>query len=371
MPEDLNMKLAVEYAYLCKDRDRHGNTRYYYRRNGKKTRIRALPGSSEFQAAYDAIASAVAHCRVKEAGPTPGTYRWLCVQYFSSVDFKCLDPRTQYVRRQVLEHTCQEPIAPEAKEIFADFPLKRMTSKAVRVLRDRKAGVPHAANTRMKAIRRLFKWALEDEVVGVTSNPARDVALLRVGHGGYHSWTAAEVEQYEIRHAIGSTARLALALLMYTGQRRSDVILFGRQHVRDKSLRFTQQKNRNRKPITLELPILPVLQSVIDASPTGDLTFLVNEYGNPFTAAGFGNKMRQWCDEACLPECTAHGLRKAGAVIAAENGATPHELMAIFGWLTLKEAERYTRAAEQKKIAARAMPMLERGRRGTELSHRQ
>lgn len=70
--------------------------------------------------------------------------------------------------------------------------------------------------------------------------------------------------------------------------------------------------------------------------------------------------MRQWCDAAGLPACTAHGLRKAGAAIAAENGATPHQLMSIFGWLTLAEAERYTRAAEQKKLAATAICLLER-----------
>jgi hypothetical protein len=45
--------------------------------------------------------------------------------------------------------------------------------------------------------------------------------------------------------------------------------------------------------------------------------------------------------------------------------ATAHELMSIYGWLTLKEAERYTRAAEQKKIAGRAMTMLERGEKRT------
>jgi integrase len=169
-----------------------------------------------------------------------------------------------------------------------------------------------------------------------------------------------EVEQYEKRHPVGTTARLALALLLYTGQRRSDVVLFGKQHVRNGWLRFTQQKNRNRNPITLELPVLPALQEIIAASRTGDLTFLATEHGQPFTANGFGNKMRQWCDEAGLPECTAHGLRKVGAVIAAENGATAHQLMSIFGWLTLKEAERYTRAAGQKRLAAGAMPLLER-----------
>jgi hypothetical protein len=78
----------------------------------------------------------------------------------------------------------------------------------------------------------------------------------------------------------------------------------------------------------------------------------------PSSAKGFGAKFRTWCDDADLPHCTAHGLRKAGAVAAAHNGATPHQLMAIFGWRTLEEAERYTKAAEQKRIAIGAMSLL-------------
>jgi hypothetical protein len=42
------------------------------------------------------------------------------------------------------------------------------------------------------------------------------------------------------------------------------------------------------------------------------LTFLVNEFGRPSTDAGFGNKFRDWCDQANSPQCSAHGLRKAG-----------------------------------------------------------
>jgi integrase len=367
MCKDTAMKVAIDYPYVCKDRDRHGNIRYYFRRGGKKSRIRALPGSAEFQSAYEAMLASGARAAENERIEVakPGTYRWLCMQYFRSTDFGGLDPKTQHVRRQILEHTWEEPVAPGAMEKFADFPVSKMTSKAVRVLRDRKRGFPHAANGRIKAIRRIFRWALDDEIPGVRANPARDVSYLRAQQGGFRSWTVEEVEQYEARHPIGSTPRLALALLLYTGQRRSDVVLFGRQHVRNGWLHFTQQKNRNRRPITLELPILPVLQKILDASKTGDLTFLVNEGNRPFTANGFGNRMREWCDQAGLPRCTSHGLRKAGAAIAAENGATAHELMSIFGWLTLKEAERYTRAAAQKKMAGRAMAMLERPEKGT------
>src|SRR5262249_5875067 len=152
--------------------------------------------------------------------------------------------------------------------------LSRMTAKAVRVLRNRKAEFPEAANVRIKAIRRLFAWALENEVANVTSNPARDVSYIRNASQGHHTWSVAEVEQYERCHPVGTKARLALALLLYTGTRRSDVVLLGRQHVRGGWITFTAQKNLRRKPITIELPMLPVLQSIIDASPTGDLTYL-------------------------------------------------------------------------------------------------
>ena len=183
-------------------------------------------------------------------------------------------------------------------------------------------------------------------------------ALLPAGSFPEGCRTPEEVAQFERTHAVGTKARLAPALFLFTGQRKSDVVVFGRQHVRNGVLAFTQRKNLTRNPVKLKLPILPILQRIIDESPTGDLTFLVTEFGNPFSAKGFGAKFRAWCDEAGLGHCTAHGLRKAGAVSAAPNGATPQQLMAILGWRTLKEAERVTKAADQKRIAATVMSLL-------------
>jgi integrase len=100
------------------------------------------------------------------------------------------------------------------------------------------------------------------------------------------------------------------------------------------------------------------LPAAIDAGPRGDLTCLVTEFKPRFTSNGFGNKFRDWCDQVALPHCTAHGLRKAGASIAAENGATEKQPMAIFGWQTMKEAAHYMKMANQKKLAASAMPLL-------------
>ena len=356
--------MIIKYPYLWEDVDRHGNVRIYFCRNKqRKVRIRAKPGTREFEAAYHQALSQSEHSAPRPCegqitrGARHGTWCWLCIEYFSSVDFQQLDPSTQRVRRRILEATFTEPVSPGAKETFANFPLSRMTAKAVRVLRDRKAQLPDAANNRLKTIRRVFAWGAEND--HVPSNPARDVSLLRYTSRGHHTWTIEEVRQYELRHPIGTRARLALALLLYTGTRRSDVVLLGRQHVRNGWLKFTQYKNRNRHPVTTEIPILPPLQQVIDASPTGDLTFLVTAQARrPFTAAGFGNWFRDRCNEAGMPHCSAHGLRKAGATIAAENGATVHELMSVFGWLTMKEAERYTRSVERRKLAEAATPLL-------------
>jgi integrase len=346
------------------DRDRHGTTRIYYRVKGKpKIRLRGTPWTPEFMAHYDAAKGEPAPITTR--GIAFGTWRWLCVRYFTEcVDYLRLDDRTKRARRGILEATFDEPIAPGSSKLFRDFPLSRMTADAIEVLRDRKLAFPEVANGRVKAIRAVLKWAVRkkgpDGKPLVSHNFARDVAYLKSANpSGYHTWTLDEVQRYEERHPIGTKARLALGLLLFTGQRRSDITRLGRQHVRDEKITFTQFKGRNRKPKRLVLPILTVLQQVIEATPSGELAFLVNDLGRPFTDAGFGNKFREWCNQAGLRHCTAHGLRKAGATIAANNGATAHQLMAIFGWDTLKMAEAYTRTADQERLAATAMHMLE------------
>ena len=348
------------------DADRHGTIRIYYRAKGMpKIRLRGTPWTPGFMTEYERAKAKPKENR--KTGVDNSSWRWLCVKYFGeSPDFKALDPRTQYVRRRILESTFDEPLAPRSPRFYRDFPLAQMTVEAIEVLRDRKASTPEAANARVKAIRQVFKWGVRKKSADgkpyAPSNPAREVPYIRTDSTGYHSWTPDEVRRFEERHPIGTKARLALALLLFTGQRRSDITRLGRQHLRKGSITFTQFKGRKRKdPPQLTLPVIAALQRVIDASPCGDLTFLVNDLHRPFTDAGFGNKFRQWCDQAGLKNCSAHGLRKAGAATAANNGATTKQLMAIFGWSSSKMADFYTRAADQKRLAEAAMHLLDAG----------
>lgn len=354
----------LKLRYVWADTDRHGNVRFYFSRRGQpKIRIHEKPGTPEFSARYHALIAKSQSGQLVASQPPPpaiksATLRWLIAQYLGAPAFRALDPSTQRVRRRVLESMCIEPVFPGSIELFDDFPLALLTTKSLRVLRDRKADLPAAANYRVKTLRQLCAWGHEHDYLD--ANPARDLTRLPHAKGSIHSWTPEEIEQFKQRHPFGTKPYLALHLMLWTGVRRSDVVLLGRQHARDGWLKFTQQKNRNRHPVVIEIPVLPELQRIIDNTITGDLAFLVTEYGRPFSAAGFGGWFRERCNEAGLPQCSSHGLRKAGAATAAENGASTQGLMAIFGWLSLAEAERYSRAAERKRLAKDAIHTLVR-----------
>jgi site-specific recombinase XerD len=283
-------------------------------------------------------------------------------RYTNSAEFKNLDPSTQRQKRHVLESTCAEPFTPGSDKLMGDCPLKSFGRQHVRMLRDRKAKQREAARHRLKTISQMFEWAIENDVQGIKANPVRDVRYPKpLPGGGHHTWTAEEVAQFERCHVIGTKGRLAFGLFYWTGLRISDVVRLGHEHVQpDGSFKITLHKNRNRYPVTLQLPRLPELREIMDASQLGVRTFLITESGQPFRSAkSFANWFKKQCGRAGLrSHCTAHGLRKAGATIAAENGATVHELQAIFGWLTLKQAETYTKMAEQKRLAARGMARL-------------
>ncbi len=344
--------MDIRLKYVVEDTDRHGTVRIYYRHNGRKVRLRGPTGSVEFLADYRAASRPVKERKpkVERAGRlTPGSFKWLCAQYYKSAMWSELDPVTQRTRRSVLERFAEH-------KGNGDKPFKPMLPRHIRTRRDEMVKTPEAANTLIKVLRQLFRFAVRYD--HHDTNPAADVELLKSNSDGYHSWTLAEIEKYEAAHPVGTTARLALGLALYTAQRRSDIVVFGRQHVRDGWLIFTQYKGRNNHPVRLEIPIIPELQKIIDSSRTGDLTFLVSEQGKAFTNNGFGNRFREWCDKAGLPNCSVHGLRKAAAARLAEQGCTEFQIMAITGHQTSKEVTRYTKAASQRTRAEAASKMM-------------
>lgn len=334
---------------LWQDKDRHGNVRYYVARRTDegvtKIRIRGEFGTPEFIRNYE---NAFNGLGMQKASPLmPSTsFEWLCRQYMSSYQFNSeIGEGWRNTQRRILKNLCDK---------IGKMPYAKLERKHILAWIDARAsaGKPGAASNLTKTLRSLFKFAIDRSYV--PASPVDGVKKVKYKSKGFHSWTAEEVVQFEAKHPIGSTPRLAMALLLYTGLRKSDVVVLGKQHLSQGVIQI-----RNKKTGTeVNLPILEPLRKALEATPTGQLTFLITSFNKPYTSNGFGNAMREWCDQAGLPHCTAHGLRKAGATIAAENGATTKELMAIFGWESAEMAELYTRKAERKKLANDAMEKL-------------
>lgn len=339
---------------------RNGTERIFVRRRGRTRALKAAPETAAFALEYARALEELSGlpAKPKKAAlsvrtPTPGTMGALAARYFKSTAFEKIDAVTQRRRRSTIEACLR---VEHKGRPLRDCPVRLFTSQHVRDLRDEVGHKPGAANHRIKHLSSMFGWAVEEDIA--KANPCRDVKRVRYEGDGFHTWTVAELEKFEERWPIGTKPRLAFALIRYLGVRRSDVVRLGRQHVRDAAITFVPAKTRKARPKPSTKPILPQLARIIEAGPTGALTFLETAFGKPYSAAGFGNAMRAWCDAASLPQCSAHGIRKAAATKAAEEGATVHQLMAIFDWATPQQAEPYTRAANRTKMSADAMPLL-------------
>jgi integrase len=295
----------------------------------------------------------------KNGQPIPGTVRWLAAQYFGSPEFAGFVPKSQVFRRQIIESCLREPLVPGGSHLVADCPLAKFSARHVQMLRDRKAKTPGAANNRKKFLSAMFGWAIENKDTGIRTNPCREVRKLQYDSDGFKLWTEAELDRFEAFYPIGSKPRLALALLLFTGARRSDVVDLGPANVRDGWLRFVPHKTRRTRKDATPKPWLPELARIVGATKLqGRDTFLVTNYGKPFTAKGFGNWFGERCRAAGLDDCSAHGLRKLGATRAAEGGATHFQMMALFDWSSPAQAEPYIRLAERKGATAATMALI-------------
>ena len=212
--------MHIRFKHLVEDRDRYGNIRIYVRVLGRrKIRIRAPFGTDQFVAAYNAAVSDHVAAPRQADELKAGSFRHLSVPYFSSATFKRLDKATQSWRRRALDAICQN---------HADKPIARMEARHVRVLRDERSEQPGAANTRLKALKALFAWACEEMPEIALHNPTLGVRKIKYASDGHHSWTADEGAQGCARHPLGTKARLALDLLLYTGGRREDAVRLDR-----------------------------------------------------------------------------------------------------------------------------------------------
>jgi len=329
--------------YVHQFRDRHGHERLYFRRPGHaRVKLRGPLGSPEFLADYQAAVAALEPRQPFQ--PPAGTMDALAVSYLRSTAFHGLGASTQAVYRRIIG---------QIRAAYGGLGVAGLQRQHVARMIEKRAETPAAANHLLRTLRALMKHAVAEGMRA--DDPTQGVGRAKEKAEGAATWTEADIAAFEARHPPGSRARLALALLLYTGQRRSDVVRLGRHSMREGRIWVRQQKTG----AELLLPVHPALAVELAALRAGQMLFLQTEGGAGFSPNGFYNSFADWSRQAGLPAGRSpHGLRKACARRLAEAGCTAHQICAVLGWRRLAQAEVYTRAADQARMAAAAMERI-------------
>lgn len=346
-----------DWPYLFSDYDRHGRKRYFVRLPKRqrpdgtwwrpKVRIKAPRGSEEFGIQYWAARSG------DPVPPAPkprmarrGTFRYIAEHYLRAPrsPFQELDKLTQNARRRILNKLIEA--AGEQDAVLDPEKIREGVQR-------RGHG---AAKDFRTALRKVYEFAIAEKLVAI--DPTAGIKVRKKKTRGYYSWTLADCLAFEAKWPLGTKQRTAYALGLYLACRRSDVVRLGRQMIQSGQINYTQWKNRNKDPVHMVQPIVPPLQEALDAWKGKGLMFLETEYGKPFSIAGFGGTFTEWCEKAGLPMCTFHGLRKATAARLAEHGYSTKQIQAVLGDRTMQQAETYTLAADNERMARDALTGL-------------
>lgn len=323
--------------YVTRERSRHGKLVFYFRiGKGPRQRLPA-PGSADFDEAYRKA--------LIEVGPAPkriigaDSLEWLIGRYRETADYQALS----YATRRQRDNIFQGVIAKSGGARY-----RAVKQSDIEAGKEARAKTPSQARNFLDAMRGLFRWAKRAGLVG--TDPTVDVTNpRRPKTGGFAVWTEDDVAAYEAHWGEGTRERVWLHVLLYTGLRRGDAVLIGRQHVRDGVATIRTEKS----VVEVNITIRPELARTLDIGPTGDLHWIVGERGQPLAKESFGNMFRAACNAAGVNK-SAHGLRKLAATRAAEAGLSVAELESVFGWTGGTMASHYTKSADRKRLARQA-----------------
>jgi integrase len=332
----------IDLPYVKAYRDRTGHWRYYFRRARKVYgTLPGKPGSPKFMQVYHEFLGSDAP---KTARHAQGTIGHLITSFYASPTFANLKPvsKTLY-RRAVLEPFAEK----HGNRLVRDIRRDKLSAYIEAI----GATKPAMANTTRSVLNRLMKYAVAKE--WRRDNPIMGMDRYKIG--SHHTWTDAELAQFEAAWPLGTRERLAYALLLYTGQRGGDVVRMSRRDIEDGYIHVVQEKTG----ADLQIPIHPVLLAAIKATPSKGFAILSRKNGQPIQRQTLTAMMAKAVKKAGLPShCVPHGIRKSTMRRLAEGGATSKEIAAISGHQTLKEIERYTDAADQKKLSKSAMATI-------------
>jgi integrase len=236
---------------------------------------------------------------------------------------------------------------------FGHLSVKEAEARHFQMIFESMGDTPTAANNLRKRMKQLMNFAIREGFRA--DNPVLATEPLKTSTGGFPDWSEEEIAQFEARHPVGTRARTAFDLALFTSQRKADVRVMGPADVVRNKIKLTQRKTGKQ----LLIPIHPNLSLSLKSIDQNCEAFILNDWGRPYTIDSFGMWFKRRCKEAGLERRTMHGLRKAAARRFAELGLSNQMIKSITGHTSDTEVARYTAAARQERMAETTMEALD------------
>lgn len=329
--------------------DRHGRTRAYYRKQGRRKIPLPLPLYSEvfwitYRRAEEDSAAPAAPLGAERM--KAGCVGELVARYYESGAFTSLAQSTQIAYRNMIEpfrqaHGDKSVAGLKAQHIDAILGEVAKRSKS------------QAYNLR-KRLRMLgalaVAWGLRDD------NPVLSAQRIKHKEKGFRPWTETDISKFRKHWPAGTPQRIAFEILLHTGLRRSDAVKLGRQH-RDGNRHVVSLK-KSGETVTVYIPIHPTLEKHLATISGTCLTYIQTVRGVARSEKAFTNWIGEAADAAGLPpNSSPHGLRKACCRRLAEGGCTSSDISAITGQ-SIAVIERYIKDYNRENAAVRAMASI-------------
>jgi integrase len=338
------MRLRYVHSFV----DKTGHTRFYFRYRGKRWPLSGAPGSSEFALRYDELRR---DCIKPEPGRGnvafgPNTLGSVIEKYITSDAFTSKAHHTKRQYRRLLDRI---------KELCGRALITDLREEHVREIRSRFLPATFTADSTVMLLSTLWLFAKENLAMRLGPNPTTDIRKLHRQAWEHEPWPEAVIKKFAAEARPKANASLALLLLLYTGQRAGDVAAMKWEQYDGKGIKVRQQKTAE----LLWIPCHSKLKDALDRAEWKSEFILTTQLGSGYSAGAFCNMIAEATAQIGHKEYTAHGLRKNAAIALAEADCTVHQIMAITGHKTLKQAMHYTKGVAQKRLAREAIDKLE------------
>lgn len=313
-----------------------GRVYTYYRRDGRMQRLPAID-APDFLIRYHEIHAQFEAGQGAQDGAKARSIRALVERYRQSAAYRDLAPASR---------SAYAPILNRLSDKLGDRQAAAIRREHVMAIRDKYAHQPRKANHYITVLRQLFRlarlleWRQDDptELVDRVATP-----------GEYAAWSLGDVTAF-LASEPAADLRLAVMLALHTGQRISDVVRMAWTNIQDGGITVRQKKTGKQ----VFIPFTPDLSVEIERTTKRAATILTAPRGGVHSEKNLQKRLRAHLDGIGITGRSLHGLRKTACIVLAHNGCSTHEIASITGQ-TLQEVERYTRAADQVKLARSAI----------------